>query len=250
MRTPSLLVAASLFAVLSGCDGGTTATTSLQPSSPSFAKASNPTATFFVSNDASYLLRGDGDYVDLATGASRYANGECSVSTVIYAQSGGSGDATMTTGPGRCVRRVRIDYAAIGADGNTTSEGSITTSSFLNVRKLQVAATSSTPTNAIPLGGDAQRTFAFDDGGAKCGAPGTGAIVFAPVSNDGSAINADYVNVHRDAADTWTVTTQADEIDPLSGQTIHHDRAYCKGNGKLYHMPLRLTIKSSAPLTP
>ena len=251
MRTRTLLATASLFVALSGCDGGNTVTTSLQPAAPSYARASAPAATFFVANDAAYLLRGDGAYVDLATGASRYANGECGVSSVIYALSGGTGDATMNTGStGRCLRRVRIDFAAIGADGSTTSEGSITTSSFLNVRKLHVAATSSSPAIVIPIGTDAQRTFAFDDGGTKCGTPGTAAIAFDPVLSDGTVTNADYVNVHRDAADTWTVTTQPDEIDPISQQTIHHDRAYCRGNGKLYHMPLKLTIRSSVPLTP
>ena len=85
------------------------------------------------------------------------------------------------------------------------------------MRKLQVAASGSTPASYIPIGGDGQRTFAFDDGGAKCGTGGTQAIGFAPTLSDGTLTGADLVNVHRDAADSWTVTTAPDEIDPLTG---------------------------------
>ena len=99
------------------------------------------------------------------------------------------------------------------------------------------------------LSGDGTRTFAFDDGGVKCGTGGTAAIVFAPLTSDGTATNADLVQVHRDAADSWTVSTLPDGTD-VDGNVVHHDKAYCRGNGKLYHMPLHFTIKSSAPLSP
>jgi len=247
MRIHSPLVAAALVAALAACAAPDSSPTALHPTSPAFAggKISNPTATFVLANDAAYLLRGDGLSLEL-DGGSRYANGDCNVSTVIYALSGGSGDATLTMGNGgRCPRKVRISYASINADGSTTSEGSVTTASFLNVRKLQVAV----PSNAIPIGSDDTRTFAFDDGGAKCGTSGTAAIAFVPVLNDGTVTNADFVQVHRDAADSWTVTTLPDELD-VDGNVVHHDRAYCKGNGKLYHIPLHFTIKSSAPLSP
>jgi hypothetical protein len=254
MRVPSTVVTSLLLGALA-C--GESTVTALRPSeSPLAAKPpSNPTATFFLSNDAANLLRGDGDYLEGVTspfaGASRYLNGECGVTTTFYALSGQSGDATMSTGTtGRCTRRIRLSYEIVNADGTTTTDGSIVTSSFLNVRKLEVAATSTTPAEYVPVGGDAQRTFAFDDGGAKCGTGGTAAIVFSAVLNDGTVTGADLVNVHRDAADTWTVTTQPDEIDAISGQTIHHDKAYCKGNGKLYHLPLHFSVKSSMPLTP
>ena len=212
--------------------------------------AGNATVTEFISNDAAYNLRGDGVYLE-SSGDSRYLVGECGISSAFYSGPGGSGDVTMTIGAnGKCIRHIRFAYAAINADGSTTSEGSITTPSFLNVRKLEVAATSTTSASYIPIGGDGQRTFAFDDRGTKCGPGGQQAIGFAPTLPDGTATGADLVNVHRDAADTWTVTTTPDEIDALTGQTIHHDKAYCKGNGKLYHIPLHFTIESSVPLTP
>jgi len=247
MRIHSPLVAAAALATLAGCTAPDSSPPALPPTSAAFAggKVSNPTATFVLANDGAYLLRGDSLSLEL-DGGSRYANGDCNVSTVIYALSGGSGDATLTMGNGgRCPRKIRISYASINGDGSTTSEGSVTTASFLNVRKLQVA----TPSNAIPIGGDDTRTFAFDDGGTKCGTSGTAAIAFVPVLNDGTVTHADFVQVHRDAADTWTVTTLPDELD-VDGNVVHHDRAYCKGNGKLYHMPLHFTIKSSTPLSP
>lgn len=255
MRVPSTMVVTSCFLGALACSES--AVTSVRPSESSLAaKApSNPTATFYLSNDAAYRLRGDGAYLEGSTspfaGASRYLDGECGVSSTFFALSGGSGDATMNTGTsGRCTRRIRLSYEIVNADGTTTPDGSLVTSSFLNVRKLEVAATGTIPASYIPVGGDDQRTFAFDDGGAKCGTAGTSAIVFSALLNDGTVTGADLVNVHRDAADTWTVTTTPDEIDALTGQTIHHDKAYCRGNGQLYHLPLHFSIRSSVPLTP
>jgi hypothetical protein len=251
MRVTSTFVLTSC--LLSALACGESAITTLRPSeSPLAAKPpADPTVTFFISNDAAYLFRGDGAYLEGATspfaGASRYLNGECGVSSTFFTS--GSGDATMNTGTnGRCTRRIRMTYEAINADGTTASEGSSVESSFMNVRKLEVAATSTTPAEYIPVGGDGQRTFGFDDP-AKCGA-GTSGMVFADVLRDGTVAGGDLVNVHRDAADTWTITTSPDEIDALTGQTIHHDKAYCKGNGKLYHLPLHFSVRSSVPLTP
>jgi hypothetical protein len=187
-------------------------------------------------------MRGDGGYLEGATspfaGTSRYLAGECGVSSTFFV--GASGDATMNTGSaGRCIRRIRVTYARINADGSTTLEGSSSESSFMNVRQLE---------EYIPIGGDARRTYAFDDA-AKCGS-GTSGIVFAEVLRDGTIAGGDQVNVHRDAADTWTISTLPDEIDLVTGQTIHHDKGFCKGNGQLYHIPLHFSVKSSVPLSP
>jgi hypothetical protein len=257
MRTSLLLTVTSALAVSLACANEPATPTELRPGeSPLAAKPpSNPTVTDYISNDADYLLRGDGGYLEGVSspfaGTSRYLPGECGVTSNFFALPGGSGDATLGTGAkGRCTRTIRLTYARINADGSTTSEGSIVSSSFLNVRKLQKAATSTSPGEYIPVGGDAQRTFAFSDDGIKCGTGGTGAISFDPVLFDGTATGSDFVNVHRDASDTWTVTTTPDEIDAVTGQTIHHDKAYCKGNGKLYHIPLRFSIRSSVTLSP
>jgi len=255
MRVISTVVVTSCLLSALACSEG--AISSLRPpESPAAAKPpADITATFFISNDASNLLRGDGNYLEGATspfaGASRYLSGECGVSsTFFYGIASASGDATMNTGAnGKCTRRVRLTYAAINADGTTTSEGSIVTSSFLNVRELEIAATSTTPAFYIPIGGDGKRAFVFDDNG-KCGVSGSAAIAFIAVMKDGTVAGADSLNVHRDAADTWTISTSPDEIDAVTGQTIHHDKGYCKGNGKLYHIPLHFSVRSSVPLSP
>jgi hypothetical protein len=255
---PTRIRLASVFLLAAGlaCSGEQVSTATLAPTSPSLARQpSEPPATFYLSNDPMYLLRGDGIYLEGATspfaGTSRYKDGECGISALIRALPGSSGDATMSTSVGgKCVRRLRVAYEQINADGTTTSEGSLSVQGGMNVRMLQVSATSTSPAIYIPIGADSLRTFAFDDDGARCGDNGTGAIAFVPVLRDGTATGADRVRVHRDAADTWSVSTDADEIDSVTGQTIHHDKAYCKGNGKLYHIPLRFTIRSSTALTP
>lgn len=256
MRHRILLGITAFLATALACGREGTSPSAMAPTAPALAggKVSQPTATFYLSNDAAHLLRGDGAYLEGVSssfaGTSRYTNGECGVSSVVYALPGGSGDATMNTGStGRCSRRIRLTYAQINADGSTTIDGSLTTPSFLNVRKLQVAATATTASATIPVGGDSLRTFALSDDGARCGTAGTAAILFAPERN-GVATGADFVNVHRDAADVWTVSTLPDEVDPLTGEIIHHDKAYCAGNGALYHLPLRFTIRSTTALSP
>ena len=250
MRNLFLLGITPLLAALA-CGRESATPSAMAPTSPALAggKASPPTATFYLSNDPAHLLRGDDAYLEITaplTGTSRYRNGEACVTSVVYALSGGSGDATMNTGfTGRCSRRIRLTYERINADGTTTSEGSLTARSFLNVHKLHVTAG-----NTIPVGESALREFAFSDDGARCGTGGTQAIAFVPVRN-GVPTGADLVNVRRDGLDTWTVSTLPDEVDPETGQTtVHHDKAYCAGNGALYHIPLHFTIRSSTPLTP
>jgi hypothetical protein len=256
MRNRSRLITASLLAAGLACGGESTSAPTLAPSETALsAKApSAPTATFYLSNDPMYLLRGDGANVEGVSspfaGTSRYKDGECGISAVIRSLPGGSGDATMGTSVGgKCVRRLRLAYAAINDDGTTTDQGSLSVQGFMNVRKLHVGASGSSAAVYIPIGNDSLRTFAFDDDGARCGTAGTGAIAFVPVLTDGTVTGADRVRVRRDSANTWTVSTDPDEV-TAAGDTIHHDKAYCKGNGVLYHVPLRFTIKSSTALTP
>src|SRR5689334_25326036 len=112
MRIRSPLAAVAVLAALASCTAPESSPTALPPTSPAFAAAkfSNPTATWVLSNDPAYLLRGDSLPVYLEPdGGSRYANGECGVGTVIY--TGGSGDATLDAGsPGKCRRKVSITY--------------------------------------------------------------------------------------------------------------------------------------------
>ncbi len=229
------------------------------PAQPQFAgnpKPTNPTPTFYVTNEAAYGLRGDNAYVEPGTsafaGTSRYKHGECGVDNVLYEVA--SGDAIMGTGSDRkCTsspRKVRITYSLINPDGSTTPDGTLTSGTFLNVRVLQKAASAGDPAIFIPVGDTQSRTMAFSDDDLICGPAGIGAIVFRPVLQDGQVVGADSVRVFRSAADTWVVFTPPDDVDALTGQIIHHDKAYCRNNGKLYHMPISFTIRTLAPLTP
>jgi hypothetical protein len=227
------------------------------PVEPQFGKpvSSNSSPTFYISNDASNGMRADGVYLE-ADGSSRYKPNECGEGSTFFLDAGASGDATLNTAAGRapkCAfypRRFRISYAAINADGTTTSEGSFSAKSFLNVRKLQKKDTLGNVVSYIPIGETQARTMAFSDENYKCGDAGIGAILFSAVTSDGLATGADSVQVRRVAADAWEVFTAPDEVDALTGQTIHHDRAWCRANGKVYHMPVRFTIKNPAAVTP
>ncbi len=212
----------------------------------------DPTATFYLSNDANHFLRGDAStsFVEGASspfaGMSRYKDAECGVDNTLFWPVG-SGDAIMATGSDRkCAgspRKVRITYSLINADGSTLSDGSLTVGTTLNVRQLQQAGVSS-----ILIGETQTRTMAFSDDDLKCGPAGIGAIVFRTVLQDGTIAGADLVQVYRSAADTWIVSTQPDEVDASTGRVTHHDKAYCRNNGKLYHMPFRLAIRTNVPL--
>lgn len=223
---------------------------------PQFAKgAATPAPTFYVSNAAELMFRADGAFLEPATsafaGLSRYQDGECGVETTLFTD--GSGDATLGTAGSqakRCVqapRKARIQYMLINADGSTSADGAITTATFLNVRQLHRSAN---PANYIPVGATALRSLAFADGNYKCGTDGTGAVLFNEVTSDGTVTGADRVQVQRTAADTWIVSTLPDEVDAETGAVTHHDKAWCRANGQLYHMPLHLVVKNGTPLSP
>lgn len=214
-------------------------------------------STFYILQDNTLGMTGDGKFLEPAgsayAGHSRYKDAECGTLSQIKIGVGETGDALMssyyTSGRGckDAPRKVRIAYNRIDvASGNTTSEGVITTVTFMNVRKLQKAATSSEPGTAIPIGAFELRSMAFSDESYKCGAAGTGAILFSPVTSDGFETGANNVKVTRLSADQWLVETLPDEV--VDGTVIHNDAAWCRGNGNLYHMPLRLIIRSSVGL--
>jgi hypothetical protein len=226
---------------------------------------SDASATFYVSSDASYLLHGDAapGFVEGSSspfaGSTRYADSECGVSATIFTSSGKTGDGhLMTSGPQqvrKCSaypRTLHLVFAAINADGTTVADGSETVSGAINVHALEQTLSTGAPGSYIPVGTSQLRVMHIGDGvGAKCddGTDSRG-LAFHLVLNTGVLTGADDVVVHRNSTDTWTVTTMPDEIDPVTGQTIHHDKAYCRGNGQLYHMPLNFVIKSSVALTP
>ena len=228
------------------------------------SRISDASATFYLSTDPTFLLQGDAKsgYVEGSAspfaGLTRYTDGDCGVSANIFASSGKSGDGHLTTAAQRAARcaaypRVlRLTFAAINADGSTSSDGAETLSAAINLHPLEQTPSSGSPGSYIPIGTSDLRAMHIGDGtGAKCddgsNQPG---LAFRSVLSNGQYAGADDVVVYRNSADTWTVSSMPDEIDPVTGQTIHHDKAYCRGNGKLYHMPLYYVIKSATALTP
>ena len=226
---------------------------------------SDASATFYVSSDPSFFVQGDAKtgYVEGSTspfaGMTRYADGECGVAAAVFTASGHTGDGHLTTNSVQQLRKcpayprvLHLVFAAINADGTTSSDGSETVSGAINLHPLEQTATSSTPGSYIPIGTSQLRAMHIGDGtGAKCDdGSGSGGLAFRFLLNTGGYAGADDVVVYRNAADTWTVSSMPDEVDPVTGQTVHHDKAYCRGNGKLYHMPLHFVIKSATALTP
>ena len=225
---------------------------------------SDASATFYVSSDPSFLVHGDAKagYVEGSSspfaGMTRYTDGECGVSAHIFTASGHSGDGHLTTNGVQQLRKcsayprtLSLIFAAINADGTTTSDGT-ETAGAINLHPVEQTPSSGNPGSYIPIGTSQLRVMHIGDGtGAKCDDGSTTAgLAFRVLLVTGAFAGADDVVVYRNSADTWTVSSRPDEIDPVTGQTIHHDKAYCKGNGQLYHMPVNFVIKSSVALTP
>lgn len=263
MSTRLPLYALVGLALSAACDRTTSLPTSIRPGNAQVANrpAKDPTATFYIAGDASVLFQNDGAFIEDAAspfaGLSRYADGECGVGSNFFALPGESGDATMNTQAmhSRCTvapRTVHLDFALVNPDGSLTADGSETVAAGMNLHQLERAAANGSPALYIPVGGTALRGFHIGDNTGKCyESSGIGGLAFRPMLSDGvTYVGADDVQVYRSAPDTWTITSVPDEIDAVSGQVTHHDKAYCRGNGKLYHMPVHFTIVSSQPLTP
>lgn len=225
---------------------------------------SDASATFYVSDDPSFFVQGDAKsgFVEGSSspyaGMTRYADGECGVTATIFTGSGHTGDGHLNANAAQQVRKcsafprmLSLIFAALNADGTTTSDGT-EAAGAINLHPLEQTASSGTPGSYILIGTSELRAMHIGDGsGGKCDdGSGSGGLAFRSFLTNGTYAGADDVVVYRNSADKWTVTSMPDEIDPVTGQTIHHDKAYCRGNGKLYHMPLSFVIKSATALTP
>jgi hypothetical protein len=263
----SLLLGFALSLLAVACDGPSPTRPATDASStPLFNRPpADPTANIYISNDAANLFQGDGiaAFVEPPAspfaGLSRYANGECGVTSNFFTASGESGDVVLQT-DGRdrtcssAPRSTRFTFMLINADGSVTPDGTETLGTAINAHQLERAASSLGPALYIPVGGQALHGMHLADGSGqgKCAeVNGIGGVAFRPILNDNvTYVGADDLQVVRNAADTWTISSLPDETDPVTGQTIHHDKAYCRGNGKLYHMPVYLVIKSSRAVAP
>ena len=99
-------------------------------------------------------------------------------------------------------RKVSITYAWIGANRVTTSEGTVSVKTFMNLRQLEQAAYNGNLAVYIRSGSGDYRKLNIGDDGGKCGANGTLAITFVPVTTTGIVTGADRVWVFRNTADT------------------------------------------------
>jgi hypothetical protein len=212
----------------------------------------DPTSTFYLSNNSADFVRGDGSYLEGSSsaqaGMSRYMEGECGVHSLIHAVTGG-GDAIMGsdfTINRKCrdfPRGIRLTFARINTDGSTSSEGSESAATFMNLLGLEDPGINGSPQHYIAVGTSEFRNLAFSDKNGKCTD-----LRFRPVLQDGTVTGSDQIQATRLSADTWLIQTQGDETDPVTLQTIHHDKVWCSSNGALYHMPMHFIIKSSVGL--
>jgi hypothetical protein len=214
---------------------------------------------YYIANDSDLAIRGDGltGYLGGATtpyaGMSRYSNGECGVQATLWnsPDDHGSGDGTLATAMNtdrRCnnyPRKLRVSHFRINADGSINNEGTSTETSFINVAQIQSAPNNAYGLIYIPVGSSELRGMNVADPDGSCGN-----FRVRPVLRDGRVTGADQVLVTRTAGDTWIVSSLPDEIDPQTGGTIHHDKAWCETTGALYHLPVRFIIHNSVPLTP
>jgi len=224
-----LIVVTSLSVIALGCTSDRV-TSPLRPDAAQLAKPVgpvDPTASFlFPIDDGTLGVKSDHLYVSGTS--SVYANGVCGVDSKIFSttQLSNSGDAVMQTdnpqwADRKCAnypRKVYIDYG----DGTGPHASTI----FMNVRDLE---RENDPTDILPVGGSKLTGLNLQE--SRCGA-----LVWRPVQQDGTVTGADNVLLTRTAADTWTVTTQGNQL------------AYCKNTGQLLPITARFTIVTSRAL--
>lgn len=200
--------------MLAACGEGTAARTSLEPRSADFAKpASNPdlSATFVLTNSASYGLRGDGKYLDDA-GGSRYADGVCGVTTKIFTSNGG-GDATMQTNNPKAADRKCVNYPRkVYVAGETNALVEV---------QLYVPRVDQ-PGAEIPVGSSVDRNLSINPASGPC----------TRYNFDGNG--SDRVTVTRTSATTWLVETKP----------APNNRAQCFNDGTIYSMDVSFTIRT------
>ena len=161
--------------------------------------------------------------------SSAYTDGVCGVQAKIFATTAASnsGDATMNThnprfGDPHCrdyPRTMTIDFG----DGSAPEVSTV----FINVHDIQ---RDNDPNDQIPLGATQLRPMGISE--TRCGN-----LLWKLVTGDGTPTGADKVQVTRIAEGEWLVTTQP----------YPDDKAYCQGDGQLYHVPVRFSITRLAP---
>jgi hypothetical protein len=194
----------------------------------------DPTAQFwFPLNDAALGLQSDHLSAYVQGGVSVYGDGLCGVHARIFSTAAGSnsGDATMQTDNNRFADRHCRDYprklGIILRDdgGNVVTQLSSTV--FMNVHDVE------NTTDQIAVGSTALRGLTLGED------PHCNGLRWTLVMPDQTTPSgANQVNVTRTSANNWHVQTQP----------YPNDKAYCLGDGRLYHVPVDFTVVADRPL--
>lgn len=206
--------------------------------------------TFYIPNDRTLLLRGDGvpafieNRSSIFAGWSRYAPGECGVFTSLsFSLVADAGDVLLRgdlAGGRGCdtPRMLRLTLARIDVDGSVSSYRFERVPLLLDIEHLHNPAYAGADSSFIPIGSTAAKSLELSDDDGLCGR-----ISFNPVLKNGSRSAADKVLVTRTSADTWLVQTQPDQLDSATMRVVHHDRAWCESEGRPYHLPIMMVIR-------
>jgi hypothetical protein len=194
----------------------------------------NPTAQFWFSlDDATLGLKSDHLAAYTQGNFSVYGDGICGVHALMFSVASGSnsGDATMQTDNSRFQNRKCPDYPRkLGIvlrddGGNVVTQ--LSTTMFMNVHDVE------NTTDIIAVGSAVRRgmTLSYDP---HCNGLRWTLVMPDQVTPSG----ADQVNVTRTSANSWVVQTQP----------YPNDKAFCLGDGHLYHVPVNFTIVTDRPL--
>ena len=142
-------------------------------------------------------------------------------------------------------RGVRLTYALINGDGSVNVQSSIVVGTFFNLAQLHQTDVDGHMLYYIPVGATASRGMNIQDDNGHCTT-----LRHRTILRDGTFVGGDEMQVTRTAPDTWIASTLPDETDPTTGNTVHHDKAWCAATGEIYHLPMRFIIKTPVPVLP
>jgi len=194
----------------------------------------DPTAQlWFPLDDAALGLQSDHLAAYVQGSNSIYGDGVCGVHSKIFATvaASNSGDVTMQTDNSRYSDRHCKDYPRQMGIVLRNDAGTIVTQLssvvFMNVHDVE------NTTDQIPVGSTVARNLTLSED-PHCNGLRWTLFMRDQVTPSG----ADQVNVTRTSANTWLVQTQP----------YPNDKAFCLGDGQLYHVPVSFTVVSDRPL--
>lgn len=234
----AISIAGAIAVLAAGCSANSdSAGFPAAPQAASLAKSpapTDPTATFwFPLADASLGLQSDHLAPYIHGDSSAYADAVCGVDAKIFATAAASnsGDATIQTdnpkyADRRCADYPRKLHIVLRDDaGNVATQLSSTV--FMNVHDVE------NTTDIIAIGDSVFHGFTLGED-PHCNGLRWTLVMPDQVTPSG----ANQVIVKRTSLNTWVVSTQA----------YPNDKAYCLGDGQLYHVPVRFTIVASRAL--